>query len=434
MIISSKGKKHLDGHKELTAHKEVLDLTNDKDVCEEIYVPVVAPNGKEMEVLVKEKDVVNVGTMLCKRLDFYVPVYSSVSGVVKGMKSMYNSALGKVCDHLVIENDFKYSEKLLKKVDYKETSKEELLELVKESGIVGLGGAGFPTYVKYSSDAKINSILVNGVECEPYLTTDYVTMKKEYSYLLEGCEILRKISEANEVVIAFKNNKKDLKELLDKELVNYPGIRVVEVKDKYPMGWEKALVKAVFKKNYDKLPSEVGVIVNNAQTIISVAKAIIDGEVISKRVITVSGDAVNPCNVLVPTFTLAKNILNKCGYLEEEVCVLAGGPMTSKANVSDEFCLQVNMGALTVMKKRKYDTLPCLGCGKCVENCPAGIQPIQIKKAFDNKDLKELEAFECSKCVECGMCSFVCPSKIELTDDIRRAKLYIRLSRSKEVK
>ena len=434
MIISSRGKRHIEGYKDLTAHNEVVDLSLDAEVCKEIYVPVLAPNGKEMEVLVKEKDKVKVGTVLCKRNDFYVPIYSSVSGVVKEIKSMYNSALGKACNHLVIENDFKYDKKLLKIVDYKTSDKEDILTAIKEAGIVGLGGAGFPTYVKYSSNAVINSLLVNAVECEPYLTTDYVTMKKELNYLLEGCEILTKLSGATEAIIAFKNNKKDLKEMIDAELVNYSNIKVVLVKDKYPMGWEKALVKTVFKKDYEKLPSEVGVVVNNAQTVISVAKALIDGEVISKRVITVSGDAVNPSNVLVPVGTLAKNILEKCGYIEEEVCVLAGGPMTSKSNISDEFALQTNMGGLTVMKKKLYETLPCLRCGKCIENCPAGLQPIQIKNAFDAKDVNDLQAFECSKCVECGMCSFVCPSKIELKDAIAKAKLYLRISASKEGK
>ena len=194
------------------------------------------------------------------------------------------------------------------------------------------------------------------------------------------------------------------------------------------MGWEKLLVKTIYKKNYDKLPSEVGVVVNNAQTIISVAKALLDGEVISERLLTISGDAVNPTNVIVPVGTLAKNILEKCGYTAEEVCVLAGGPMTSKSNISDAFAIQTNMGGLTIMKKMVYETLPCLRCGKCIENCPAGLQPIQIKNAFDDKDVKELQAFDCNKCVECGMCSFVCPSHIELTDALRKAKMYLRIN------
>ena len=434
MIISSKGKKHINGYKELTAHKDIVDLTMDKEMCGEVYVPVIAPNGKEMEVLVKEKDKVKVGTVLCKRNDFYVPIYSSVSGKVKEIKEMYCSALGRNCAHLVIENDFKYEEKLLRTIDYKSCEKQEILDSIKEAGIVGLGGAGFPTYVKYSSNAVINSVLVNVVECEPYLTTDYVSMKNDVKYLLEGCEILIKLSGAQEAVIAFKNNKKDLKELLDKELINYPNIRVVLVKDKYPMGWEKLLVKTVFKKDYEKLPSEVGVVVNNAQTVISVAKALIEGKVIANRVVTVAGNGVIANNVLVPVGTLARNILVKCGYTASEVSVLAGGPMTSKANITDEFAILTSTGGLTVMKKKVYETLPCLRCGKCIENCPAGLQPIQIKNAFDSKDVKELQAFDCSKCVECGMCSFVCPSKIELKDSIAKAKLYLRVSASKEGK
>lgn len=428
MIISSIGKRHINGHKELTAHKEVVDLRNDKEICKEVYFPVLAPNGKEMEVLVKEKDVVKVGTIICKRNDFYVPIYSSVSGKVKEIKSMYNSALGRPCNHIVIENDFKYTKELLKTIDYKTSDKETILNAIKEAGIVGLGGAGFPTYVKYSSNAVLNSLLINAVECEPYLTTDYITMKSNVNYLLEGASILMKLSGASETVIAFKNNKKDLKEAIEKELGNYPNIRIVEVKDRYPMGWEKLLVKTVYKKTYDKLPSEVGVVVNNAQTVISVVKALTNGEVISERLLTVSGDAVNPTNVVVPVGTLAKNILERCGYTAEEVCVLAGGPMTSKSNITDEFAIQTNNGALTIMKKKVYETLPCLKCGKCIENCPAGLQPIQIKNAFDNKDVKELQAFDCSKCVECGMCSFVCPSHIELTDALRKAKQYLRIN------
>ena len=431
MIISSKGKRHINGRKELTAHKEVVDLRKDEGICKEVYFPVVAPNGKDMEVLVKENDVVKVGSVICKRNDFYVPIYSSVSGKVIGIKSMYNSALGKPCNHIVIENDFKYDKELLKVIDYKSSDKEIILNCIKEAGIVGLGGAGFPTYVKYSSNAVINSLLINAVECEPYLTTDYITMKNNVNYLLEGASILMKLSGAVEAVIAFKNNKKDLKEEIEKELGNYSNIRIVEVKDRYPMGWEKLLVKTVYKKNYDKLPSEVGVVVNNAQTVISIAKALMEGEVISERLITVSGDAINPSNVIVPVGTLAKNILERCGYREEEVCVLAGGPMTSKSNISDEFCIQTNMGGLTIMKKKVYDTLPCLKCGKCIENCPAGLQPIQIKNAFDDKDVNDLKAFDCSKCVECGMCSFVCPSHIELTDAIRKAKLYLRINGNK---
>lgn len=434
MIITSIGKKHINGYKELTAHKEVLDLTNDKDVANFVYFPLVSPNGKEVELLVKAKSKVKVGTKIIQRVDFDVPIYSSVSGVVKGTETRYSALVGKPVEHLVIENDYKYTMEKLPIVDYKNASKEELVEAIKNAGMVGLGGAGFPTFIKYNSSAKIDSLLINAVECEPYLTTDYAAMIKEPTMLLEGANILKKASGANEAIISFKNNKKELKEVLDKELVNYEGIRIVLVKDKYPMGWEKALIKTVFKKTYSRLPSEVGVVVNNAQTAISVAHALINGECIHNRIVTVSGNAIKePQNVLVPVGTLASEILAKCGGVTcDSACLLAGGPMTSKAAMNDEFPMYTTFGALTVMESLDIESEACLRCGKCIEHCPAGLQPIQIKNAYDDKDIKDLEAFQTSKCVECGMCSYVCPSKIELTDSIKKAKLYLRLSQTKK--
>ena len=247
-------------------------------------------------------------------------------------------------------------------------------------------------------------------------------------------ELLKRASGAKEAVIAFKNNKKELKEILDKELEHYENIRIVLVKDKYPMGWEKALIKAVYNKNYSRLPAEAGIVVNNAQTAISVAKALLEGECIHNRIVTVSGNAIKePQNVLVPVGTLASEILNKCGGVTcESVCLLAGGPMTSKASMNDEFPIYTTFGALTVMESLNIESEACLRCGKCIAHCPAGIQPIQIKNAYDAKDLKELEAFQTSRCVECGMCSYICPSKIELTDTIKKAKLYLRLSQTKK--
>ena len=432
MIITSKGKKHINGHKELTAHNEIVDLTNDKEVASLVYFPLVSPSGKEVNLLVKEKDKVKVGTKIIERVDFEVPIFSSVSGVIKGKEVRYSALVGKPVEHLIIENDYKYNMEKLPIIDYKSASKEELVEHIKNAGIVGLGGAGFPTFIKHSSKAEINSMLINAVECEPYLTTDYVSILKEPTLFLEGVNILKKSSGANEAVIAFKNNKKELLEVLEKELVNYEGIRIALVKDKYPMGWEKTLIKTIFKKTYNGLPSEVGVVVNNAQTALSVAKALINGECIHNRVITVSGNAIkNPQNVLVPVGTIAGEILNKCGgVICENASLLAGGPMTSKAALNDEFPIYTTFGALTVMESLNIESEACLRCGKCIEHCPAGLQPIQIKNAYDAKDLKELEDFQVSKCVECGMCSYICPSKIELTDALRKAKLYFKLSQS----
>ena len=434
MFITSIGKKHIHGYKELTAHNEVVDLTDDKDVSSLVYFPLLCPNGKDVELFVKEKGKVKVGTKLMLRNDFSIPVYSSVSGQVIGKETRYSALHGKPVEHLIIENDFKYTKAKIKTLDYQNASKQEIVDAIKEAGIVGLGGAGFPTYIKYNSAAKIESLLVNAVECEPFLTTDYVTMIKDYEYLFKGIEILKKASGANEAVIAFKNNKKELQEILEKEIGNYEGIRIVLVKDRYPFGWEKSLIKNVFKKTYKGLPSEVGVVVNNAQTVISVARALIDGDCISTRTVTVSGNAIKePKNVIVPVGTKAGAILDKCGGVTcDNANLLAGGPMTSKASLNDEFPIYLTHGALTVMEELNINSEACLRCGKCIEHCPAGLQPIQIKNAYDAKDIKELEDFQVNKCVECGLCSYICPSRIELTDAIKKAKLYFKLSQTKK--
>ena len=433
-MITSVGKKHINGHRELTAHNKIVDLTKDQEVASLVYFPLVSPNGREVELLVNEKDKVKVGTRIMKRVDFEVPIYSSVSGVVKGREVRYSALVGKPVEHLVIKNDYKYIIEKLSTVDYQTATKEEIVNAIKNAGIVGLGGAGFPTFIKYNSNAQIDSVLINAVECEPYLTTDYVSMIEETELLLKGATLLKRASGAKEVVISFKNNKKELQEVLEKKLVNYPDIRIFLVKDKYPMGWEKNLVKAVYKKSYDRLPSEVGVVVNNAQTAISVARALLNGECIHNRVVTVSGNGINePKNVLVPVGTLASEILDKCGGVNcENVCLLPGGPMTSKAALSDEFAMYTSFGALTVMKEMKIQSEACLRCGKCIAHCPAGLQPIQIKNAYDEKDIKDLEAFQVSRCVECGLCSYICPSRIELTDTMKKAKLYVRLSQTKK--
>ena len=186
-IFSSRGRRHLDGHKDLTHHDEFIDLSSS---VKSVYLPVVSPNLKDIEIVVNEGDEVKVGTRIGTRTDFYVPVYSPVSGVVKGKVMKFNAAIGRPVNHLVIENDFKYTkeENALTKVTL-ESSPEEIFAAIKEAGLVGLGGAGFPTYVKYNNPKGIHSLLVNAVECEPYLTTDYHSIKKDTEYLLKGAQL-----------------------------------------------------------------------------------------------------------------------------------------------------------------------------------------------------------------------------------------------------
>lgn len=432
-IFSSRGKRHIDGHKDLTHHDSFVELTDVKYV----YLPVVSPNGKDIEIVVKEGDEVKVGTRIGTRTDFYVPIYSPVSGVVKANELRFNATVGRPVNHIVIENDFKYAklENVLKTVTL-DSTQEEIFAAIKEAGLVGLGGAGFPTYVKYNNPKDIHSLLINAVECEPYLTTDYHAIKNDVTYLLKGAKLLTKALGAKEAVIAFKVNKEDMKAKILELLPEYEGIRIVEVPDMYPMGWERTLIKQVFKVEYNMLPSEVGVVVNNAQTVISLGHALLDGEVLSKRLVTISGDGVvNPTNVVCPIGTPANELIAACGgYTAEEIDLIPGGPMCGKAQMKDDFPIAPQIGGLTILKHIKYEQLACLRCGQCTMNCPSGLQPVEIQIAVKKGDVERMLKLNTKSCVECGMCSYICPSHIEVTENVKKAKLQIRLHEMKNAK
>ncbi|MCX5775669.1 MAG: RnfABCDGE type electron transport complex subunit C [Firmicutes bacterium] len=427
-IFSSVGRLHLESHKDLEQAKKLTVL--DETKVTKVYLPAVAPNGTDANVLVKAGDHVLVGTRVIERKDFYVPIYSPVSGVVVGIESINHPNIGHPVKHLVIASDGK-GEKLpnaLKTIDPAKATKDELCLAIKEAGITGLGGAGFPTFIKYTGVKNIDYILLNGAECEPYLTTDYLAMQLYTSEMLQGAELLRLASGAKEVVIAFKVHKEAVKEALDEHIGRFPLIRYVEVPDVYPMGWEKFLIKQIFNRTYDKLPSQAAIIVNNVQTAIAVKRALIDGDVISHRLVSVNGDGVmHPGNILVPIGTPASLIIEALGgYSTEEVYLLPGGPMTAKAAEDDTFPIQAPMGGLTVLKGRFYPDEPCLRCGACTAVCPAFIQPVEIQIALEHKDEERMTQLNVSKCVECGLCAFVCPSKIEVSENMKRAKRYLK--------
>ncbi|MCI5745660.1 MAG: RnfABCDGE type electron transport complex subunit C [Erysipelotrichaceae bacterium] len=428
-LFGSKGHRHLDGHKELTKHEEIISLVSGDNMVKQVYFPTMSPNGKPITYTVKEGDYVKVGSKIGTRTDFYVPIYCSVSGVVQASKMVFSPQVGRAIQHVVIANDGQYVEEEPLKTVTLSSSKEEIFEAIKEAGLVGMGGAGFPTYIKYNNPKNIDTLLVNGVECEPYLTTDFIAMQQDVDNLLLGCEYLMKASGAKRAIIAFKVHKDEVKEAIEAKLSAHENITICEVPDQYPMGWERTLVKQVLKKEYDKLPSEAGAVVNNAQTVISLGKVLSTGKVITNRLVTVSGDGVNhPTNVLCPIGTLASELVSSCGgYVEGDINLIPGGPMCAKAVKQDDFPILLQMGSLTILKFKQVETVPCLRCGACTMNCPAGLQPVEIKIAFERKDTDRMEKLNIMSCVECGMCSYVCPSHIEVTESVKKAKMIYRL-------
>ena len=425
-LFSSSIGRHLNGHKELSKHAEIIDLR--AKAGQKVYFPTICSNNTPLNVLVKPGDKVKAGQKIAERTDFYVPIYASVSGTVLDEEVLFSTNVNKPIKHIVIESDGTHKQNRKLKTVTLESTQEEIFKAIKEAGLVGLGGAGFPTYVKYNNPQNIHTLLVNGVECEPFLTTDYVQMSREVEYLMSGCELLMKASGAEKAIIAIKVHKEDVKNAVNSKLAEHPNIKLVEVPDKYPMGWERTLIRQIFKKTYNKLPSEVGIVINNGQTVIELAKVLLEGHPMTERMVTVSGDAIKePHNVLINIGTQAKELIEACGGITVEDCnLIPGGPMCSKAVNNDVFPINMQMGALTVLKVRTFVEEPCLRCGACTGHCPAGLQPVEIRSALKAKDYDRLLKLDVLSCVECGMCSYTCPSRIELTDAVKNAKPVVK--------
>lgn len=417
---------YIDAKKELTNKAELKEVKVDK-----VYIPITAFGNPEIEILVQVGDRVLRNQAIAKTKGrFIFPLYSSVSGtVVEEVELSHPSSLKKV-KHLVIENDGLYETVYKKLDDYKSLDSRQLLNHIKDMGIVGCGGAGFPTYMKYRGVKGIESILVNAVECEPYLTSDYFMTNKNIDDLFVGCEILSKMANCQEVKIAIKKDKKELIEKLENKAKDYSDIHIVSVPNVYPMGWERTLVKQVYNKCYSKLPSEVGVIVNNVSTVIAVAKAVIEGVSILDKVVTVSGEAIkDPANVKALVGTPVKDLITACGGVEGDVVLNAGGPMMGKAMLNDQFVVNPSLNGLTLLKYQKIESNDCLLCGSCVDHCPSGLVPVKIVQAEKAKNIEMIARFKADECVECGLCSYVCPSKLEVKDGVKKAKMALALKK-----
>lgn len=429
-FLSGLGKVKLDGQKGLTKDLPILEV----EAPDVVYIPLVLGAAIQFDVHVQAGDEVKVGTKLATRKDMYVPIYSSVSGVVKGIEKRMHVS-GRPQNHIAIENDHKYDS--VKAIDIENPdalTKEEIVNAMKELGLIGLGGAGFPTFIKYGRTDGIHTIIINGVECEPFLTSDHLAMKRDAYALMDGVTFMMKAAECDKAIVAIKVHKPDLLEVLKAEASKYQGIEVVEVPDAYPMGWERTLVKQITKKDYDRLPAEVGVIVNNASTAMALSNGIRKGEAITKRVVTVSGNGIkNPQNVEVCVGTPFSHVVEAMGgYVDApEGHVLAGGPMMGKAIMNDQVVITIASNGMTVLVKEDIPALPCLKCGECTLSCPAHLQPVKMMQAEKRADVEMLEKLDVMRCVECGTCTYVCPSKIEVTDFISKAKRRVNLAITK---
>ena len=421
---------HIPGRKGLTDHSDAKHLMPAK----EVYIPLFAGNNTQVEILVNEGDHVKIGTRLANtKSAFPVPIYSSVSGIYKGVTKRPHNSL-KPQPHMVIELDaVQEKQQAFEPLDWHNASHDEMVEFVKNAGIIGQGGAGFPTYVKYMKVENIDTLIINAVECEPYITADYKCIMDNVEDFVHGVRILQKMAEVNSVKIGVKKTHPDLIEFIRQEInrENAAGIEVVAVPDVYPMGGERTLIYTILKRRYDRLPGECGVIVNNAETAMLVARAFENGDALSKKYVTFSGEGLKyPVNVSVPVGMCVAEIIDQLGgFIEkvESVRLIAGGPMMGKAMVSDQICIDRAMNAITVLKNEEEPEMTCLRCGRCTAHCPMGLQPVRIANAVKDNDTDEMDKRGAMLCIECGLCAYVCPSHIQVTENVRKAKRLLQM-------
>lgn len=415
-------------HLKKTAEYETVVL---KDVAE-VRIPLSQHIGTPAEPIVKKGDKVFVGTLIA-RANGYVSagVHSSVSGTVKGIEENANN--GKC---ILIESDGAYETEPSLKTREVKTAKDLSLAAA-ECGLVGLGGAGFPTSVKLDvKDKQIDTLIINAAECEPYITVDYSECMDNFDDVLKGVTLVKNILKIPEAIICVESNKqKAIEKLL--ETVADDTIKIMMLPTKYPQGAEKMLIYSATGKKVPlgKLPSDVGCIVMNVTSVATLYRFITTGMPLVSKRLTVDGTAVaEPKNVIVPIGTPIKDLLEFVG-VEGEVGleIMMGGPMMGVAVADINSVIEKRNNAITVLKTedKQAEGTHCIRCGRCANVCPMQIFPLEIERAVKNGRNEKLKELNVEYCIECGCCSFVCPAKIPLTADMRVAKQILRRETAK---
>ena len=394
--------------------------------------------GKPAKPVVKAGDQVFVGTLVAEQDGFISsPVYSTVSGTVKSVADALLSN-GKTAPANTIESDGEMTPDESIAVP-QINSKEDFIEAVKKSGIVGLGGAGFPVYVKFATDKKVDTLVINGAECEPYITSDSVTMVDRADDILLAIETADKYFNFDKIVIGIEKNKASAIAKMKELSAKNSKIQVKVLPAIYPQGGEKVLVYHTVGRTISvgQLPADVGCIVCNSSTMANIGKYLQTGMPLVEKTVTVDGGAVKePKNVIVAIGTPIGEVFDFCGgFNEEPEKVIYGGPMMGVAVPDLAVPVLKQTNALKAFNKKETKTAKttaCIKCGKCTNHCPFGINPAAIAKAYKDKDAEMLEKLGADICMLCGCCAFICPAKRPLVETNSLAKNMLMAERAKK--
>lgn len=395
--------------------------------------------GAPAKPIVKRGDKVKVGTMIAEAGGFVsAPIFSSVSGTVTKVDNAIDAS-GYMRPAVIVavegdewEETIDRSTKLEKLEDHPELTPEEIVERIKKAGVVGMGGACFPTFIKLCPPpgAKAECVIINGVECEPYITSDYRLMMEKADELIEGVKILMKGAKVERGYIGIEDNKPAAIKLLAEKLAGNDKIEVVPLAKKYPQGGEKQLVDAVIGRQVPAppaIPVNVGAIVQNAGTAVAVYEAVMKNKPLFERYTTVTGKKIaKPSNFLVRMGTTFGELIDLCGGLPEgDNKILAGGPMMGKAVNSLDVPVGKGQNSITVLTDsdtHRKPADPCIRCAKCVSACPMGLEPFLLATCSAKHMWDKVEAEDITSCIECGSCQFTCPSHRPILDNIRLGK------------
>ena len=395
--------------------------------------------GAPAKPLVKKGDVVKVGTVIAEAGGFVsAPVHSSVSGTVSKVDVVIDaSGTRRQAIFVDVDGDewepaIDRSPELVRLSDRPELDAATIINKVKEAGIAGLGGATFPCHVKLSPPpgSKAECVIINAVECEPYLTADHRLMLEHPEEILVGVSLIMKAVSVEKGYIGIENNKPDAIRLMTEKAQAYPNIEIVPLKVKYPQGGEKQLIDAVIGRQVPAppaIPISVGAVVQNVGTAFAIYQAVMKNKPLVDRVITVTGKSVSsPSNLLARLGTPFQQLIDECGGLPEDTGkIIGGGPMMGKALLNLDVPMTKGSSGLLIMRQdeaRRAEPDPCIRCAKCVSACPMGLEPYLLATLSDKQEWEMAEGNDVVSCIECGSCQFTCPSRRPLLDNIRVGK------------
>jgi len=410
----------------LTATKKI----EKSKIPEVAIIPLKQHIGSPSVPVVSKKDTVSCGQLIGK-IDGFISAntHSSISGVVKNIQYELLPTGDKALA-VTIESDGSEAEPFyqIRDEDISELSKDDIIKAITEAGIVGLGGAGFPTHVKLTPpvDKPIDTLIINAAECEPYLTSDYRIMLEKTDEVIKGAQLLKKALEADNCFIAIEDNKPDAIKLFRERLKNSPIIKVAKLETKYPYGAEKILIKMLTGREVPVggLPMDVGLVVQNVSAAYSAYEAVMFKKPLYERVITVTGEVNEPKNLLVRIGTPVSQIIEECGgYTSKARRIINGGPMMGISLLTDEVPVIKNTTGILILpepsSEKKY---PCINCNRCTDVCTMGLIPRMFDILRGLNRFEEARDYDVINCMECGCCEYVCPSRVPIVESVKQIK------------